>query len=182
MTTQNSQKSQKSQYMKIRRYTASILSIPETAFNVVCIFPEHETQLGRNSFGFSYDVYKKDDKQETTIFEKFMKMGDDGYYPKIYSVMELERIYGEKFVEDIDEFVDDNKEKEDKEFKNRMNRYMRETENLGRYDEKDYEQDEWLEEQIEIFEMKRNMPLNELIGEADMYDESNVISDGSDYE
>jgi hypothetical protein len=168
--------------MKITRYTASILSIPERAFNVECIYPEHETQLGRNSFGFRYEVYKKDDKQEITTFEKIMKMTDISYYPETYSVMELERIYGEKFVEDMDKFVEDNNKKEDIEFKNQMKRYMKETENLGRYDEKDYEQDDWLEEQIEIFEMKRNMPLNELLGEVDMYDESNVISDGSDYE
>ena len=81
----------------------------------------------------------------------------------------------------FDSSKQEDKIKEEVEFRTRMRMYMEETKNLGYYNNKDYEQDDWLEEEINIFEMKRNMPLSELIGEVDVNGEY-ANSDVSDSE
>lgn len=168
----------------ITRYTASRLSIPKEAISIISLYPEYITELGTDSIGFKYTIQEIFNIQPSNIFENLI-LGNSDYKPyKIYNISEMESIFKENFTEkeEEDEYIkkQDNI-KEEVEFRTRMRMYMEETKNLGIYTYKDYEQDDWLEEEINIFEMKRNMPLSELIGEVDVNGE-NIYSDVSEDE
>jgi len=173
----------------ITRYCASRLSIPKEAINIISLYPEYITELGKASFGFKYTIQDTKNSNPSNIFENII-LGNSDYKPyNIYSISDMQSIFKEKFInqdenKDEDEYEYIKNEiniKKEIEFRTRMKMYEEETKNLGYYTEKDYEHDDWLEEEISIFDMKKNMSLAELMGEVDMNGET-TYSDMSEEE
>jgi hypothetical protein len=182
----------------ITRYVASRDTIPNNVLilEINKLFPFYNSEMGLGEFGFSYSLFKNDDKLPQTIFELIIISSNYTYHPiDLFYKKDFESIFNEKFINYLNNenenenenkknyFYQDleNENKKNIEFNNRMKKYMEETKNLGIYKDIDHEQDDWLENEMELFEIKKNMPLSELIKEIDIND-NNYYSDENDEE